>query len=185
MHRIHQPLVVHGQRCHPHFAALWTAILGRMGFTAEQALDRRIPFFACNYWIARPTLFLAYCAFVQRAVDIMERDADLHPLLDASARYGMPPPETYKRATGRSVYSHHPFLLERLPCFFFYQQGASIVYSLPQSVWNAAFDWEAYWNAHPDLHVLPRTRHAMQRHFEKHGAAENRAIRAPISSCPP
>lgn len=183
MHRIHQSLVVQGQRSHPHFAALWTAILGRLGFSTAEALDPRVPFFACNYWIARPSLFLDYCAFLRRAVEIMERDADLQPLLDADARYGCPPPEAYRRVTGRSTYSHHPFVLERLPCFFFYQQGVRVVYSLPQCVWDAAFDWEAYWDANPDLRGrLPRTRDAMQTHFERHGAAENRPLRASNSS---
>jgi len=176
--RVHQPMLIQAQRNHPHFPSLWTAMLTRMGFSAEQAQNHHIPFFACNYWMCKRDVMWAYCDFVKKAVHVLDTSHDLHATLHRDARHTKPRPN-FKQATGLSAFPYHPFLLERLPCFYFHHTGAHVVYSIPPQMWNAAFDAEYYLRIHDDLKQEGlRTRKQAQMHFMQHGAYENRSFRA-------
>lgn len=120
-------LVAHANRFHSNFVRVWTALLTRMGFTREEATSSHIPFYPCNAWMAKPAWMRRYLKFVLRAMQLMDEDVVLAPLCDLNSDYPGKLPEAELRAlTGKPYYTLHPFITERLPCFFFWRYGAVV-----------------------------------------------------------
>ena len=45
---------------HPNFIEAWVVLLAKMGVNAQAAVCRDVPYWTCNYWIARPAAMRAY-----------------------------------------------------------------------------------------------------------------------------
>ena len=113
--------------CHPKFEKLWSALLLKLGFTKKQALSRRIPLFQSNCWMAKPSWMLRYIDLAMRAMKIMETDPVIHQLVYSNSHYeGKMSRVELMKMHGKPFYTYHPFIMERLPCFFFWVHGAKV-----------------------------------------------------------
>lgn len=107
------------------FYRAWRELLLRMGYTEAQILDRDVPFFASNWWIARPSCMEAYARFVRAAQDAVVAGAGsgescLAELFAEDALYrSARDVEQVRRAFGADHFTLHPFVFERLPGFYF------------------------------------------------------------------
>jgi hypothetical protein len=65
-----------------------------------------------------------YIEFGNRIRNIMETEcADV---IEEHGGYAEPPPESYKLSTGKSYYTYHPFVMERIPAYFAYINNIKI-----------------------------------------------------------
>ena len=116
--------------CHPRFADVWCPLLRALGYDDSQTRDPAVPAFFGNYWMASPEWMERYMAFYTRAKLVMDTDPGLQDALWSDARYGgAQSPERCLEIFGRPYYTHHAFIGERLPCFFFWAAGASVYYN--------------------------------------------------------
>jgi hypothetical protein len=122
------------------FVRCWYAMLEEaLGFspdTARQVSDA-MPGFFCNFWIARTELFLRYCDFARSAMAKLDehqvqqeekyQENGLGYLAHTDSKYeGRLSAQSLLSIFGVPYYTMHPFLLERLPCFYFTLCQASI-----------------------------------------------------------
>ena len=112
---------------HPRFLEVWVPLLSHLGYSAPDIVHSDMPAFYCNYWMATPAWmdrFMAFYARVHRALE------DLPCIQDALwSHAGYPTHLTRERCIqvyGRPYIPYHPFVCERVPCFFFWKEGASI-----------------------------------------------------------
>lgn len=117
---LQKDIVAWAQRQHVHFARLWEVFCTQLGYIPEQYLSKDIPAFYCNYWMTTPSLMKEYIAHAQKAYAILENydDGTFQTLLhsDSKFEYKVPRP-------GISYITYHCFLMERLPCLFFWAKG--------------------------------------------------------------
>lgn len=106
---------------HPKFKHLWTNWLSEMGFPPSIAQHKYIPYFVCNYWIAKPASMVKYIQFFKRAKNVLLTSPTVHDDLWSNSMYdGKVPAEKLMKMVSREYYPYHAFLLERLPCFYFW-----------------------------------------------------------------
>lgn len=113
---------------HPGFSRVWVPLLEGLGYSADDAVDPAVRPFMCNYWLARPAWMDRYSAFCRRAVRLLEAEGPLREAAWRDARYAENQfGEAWcLRTYGRPYLPFHPFVCERLPCFFFWKEGASV-----------------------------------------------------------
>lgn len=80
--------------------------------------------FYSNYWIAKPLLFLQYCNWVKKILLIAATHSNIQKMLWVDSFY-KGNADTYN-IFGTSFYPLHPFLGERLPCYYFYTRHCRI-----------------------------------------------------------
>lgn len=122
------PMVLQAARSHPRFLEIYVPLLAALGHSSEKAVSPDIPGFVCNYWLSRPAWMRRYTAWLARAVEVMETAPELQEALWADASYqsaGLPA-HRVREVYGRDAVPHHPFVTERLPCFFFWSHGARV-----------------------------------------------------------
>lgn len=114
-------------RIHPKFKELWIAVLNRFGVSKDIATSKQIVPFYCNYWLAKPEYLRAYMQFNQRVVHMLETDAELQNDLWSDAKYKTKlPKERVQQVFNRPYFTYHPFICERLCCFFFWYIGCFV-----------------------------------------------------------
>lgn len=114
---------------HPLFAPIWAHLLvASCNVDGPDAFSNEIPAFYSNYWIAKVEFFASYVRFFDRIYTLMETDPNVRFLLEQNACYTEPhiPPEKLQKIMGAPFYKYYPFILERLPCFYFWKVGARI-----------------------------------------------------------
>lgn len=121
------PLVEHSSACHPRFREAWVGCLRAMGYGEADATSAAMPYFVCNYWLARPSWLRSYAGWLERLVGVMRTDEDVQDALWADACYptGLPA-DRLLELYGVPHLPHHAFLVERSPCFYFWKHGARI-----------------------------------------------------------
>lgn len=107
---------------HYFFAPIWTGILKTLGFDAQYTLSENIREFCCNYWIATPEVIEKYAIFLEQVQVVMETNENIKKLLELNSNYEKRPSENYLKITGKRFYMYHPFILERMPCFYIYHE---------------------------------------------------------------
>lgn len=133
LHPMHRGTHMYRQAVDSHretFMQIWTAILTKMGFEQELITrDSVVPFY-CNYWFAKPKWLKQYCRFQTQIKDIMETDHRIAQLLQKDPNYkGGIPPERVRQIFDKDHYTYHPFILERMCCFYFQTHAkANIAY---------------------------------------------------------
>jgi hypothetical protein len=121
-------LITQALQHHPKFDIIWTKLIAAMGYDIKDITDPSILVYFGNYWMAKPEWMRRYMDFLVRARDIMERDAELIELLNENSTYkGGISKEKCVEVFGQPHYTHHPFVCERLSCFFFWKHGAKIL----------------------------------------------------------
>lgn len=110
------------------FVKVWHLVLSRLGYTDHDILTDDVRPYYCNYWVCSPKFMKRFLTFQKRVFDVMEH-SDISTLLSSDSHYeGKMSTERRKSVFGHSYYTLHPFVLERLSCFFFQREGASILY---------------------------------------------------------
>lgn len=114
-------------RFHRRFAKIWTTLLGKMGYSNNISMSRKIPFFPCNCWMAKPEWMRKYLKFAKQVLYLMEHDEEVRKLSYLNCNYrGKMSKTDLIKASGKPYYTCHPFIMERIPCFFFWVNGAKI-----------------------------------------------------------
>jgi hypothetical protein len=121
-----QSLVEQAKYHTPLFLKAWTILLQKMGYETTVSLSKEIPLFVCNCWIAKPQWMERYIDFAMHAMSLIMTDPLLKDLCYNDSKYNAGNLCTDKLIliSGKPFYTFHPFLLERLPCFFFWVNNA-------------------------------------------------------------
>ncbi len=127
---LYQPATIFsGALEHPQFEYLFTTILKTMGYREEHIASPKIPAFYCNYFLCKPMWMELYLVFLRKAIHIMETNPDIQEALDSDAKYNHNNNLSEERLLalfGKTYYTHHCFVLERMPSFFFWRHGADM-----------------------------------------------------------
>lgn len=127
-----EPLLKSACLRHPRFVDVWFPLLRALGYSAADILNEEMPTFMCNYWLATPHWMQRYCDFYKRATHVLEHEPELQGALWSHSGYssGLTPTQL-QGIFGKPYYPHHPFVCERLPCFFFWKEGAVVAMTPP------------------------------------------------------
>lgn len=106
---------------HPGFLKVWERLIYLLGYGDFRKYP--VPYsFYCNYWMTKKDTFTKYAHLVVRAMKLMDTDPLLKDLSNRDSGYQGTmktlPKEKLIAMTGYPYYTFHPFVLERLPCFF-------------------------------------------------------------------
>lgn len=119
------PLVATATRWHPRFQFIWTQVLRHMGYADDAILNPLIPSFYCNYWAARPWVMRAYLDFFAKFKHALETLPHIQDALWSDSEYSDRGTDIASISSERCMtiwgveyYPYHPFLCERLICFF-------------------------------------------------------------------
>ncbi len=127
-------LVAAAEKWHPGFLRLWVGSLRYLGFPVETILSEEIPSFYCNYWAATPTVMKEYIQFFKTFVHTFDTLPILSDEIWNDSGYsgrgtgiaGLSA-ERCMSIWGVPWYPFHPFLGERIPCFFFWATKKKIM----------------------------------------------------------
>lgn len=125
----HLSMIQNAVSYHPLFSTIWAHLLiACCRIDGSDAFSNEIPAFYSNYWIARTLYFKEYLAFFETVYQLMETDPNIKPLLEQDSCYSERhiSEEKLQQIMGAPFYKYYPFLMERLPCFFFWKVGAHI-----------------------------------------------------------
>lgn len=124
---------------HPKFLDIWTDLLLKMGYSLEYIMSDKIPMFPCNCWIAKPEWMKRYIEFAMNAMHLLQTDEELIKMcyMDSGYRSNLSKGKLMK-ISGKPYYTYHPFVMERLSCFFFWVEGAKVYSS------NIGVPWMNY-----------------------------------------
>lgn len=88
------------------------------------------PFYR-NYWLTTPELISQYINFALKFMEKLEDKSDifLQEMINSDAQYnGKLPKRMLERICGFPYYTHHCFVMERLPCIFFWKNNIKPCY---------------------------------------------------------
>jgi hypothetical protein len=114
----------HSERHHKGFTECWTKLLEEAGYSNTDIMNTGIPMFFCNYWFCKPVWMTKYISFFKRTKEIMDTNPQLKDLLSRNAQYRGMSTNRCLTVFGVPHYTFHPFICERLPCFFFWLNKA-------------------------------------------------------------
>jgi hypothetical protein len=123
------PLLISSEYFHPSFINIWEEILLLLNYNIVDILSLKIPVFYNNYWMANPKWVLKYIEFYKKVVYIMENNKNIKYLLYQNSNYKgklLEYPGILIKLCGRPYYTFHPFIIERIVCFFFWVNNAKI-----------------------------------------------------------
>lgn len=121
-------MITYAGVCHTLFPVIWHLLLKQFQIPIEQMFSIDIPAFYSNFWIAKKEFFETYLLFYNEALLFMETHEELKTLLHYNANYLQRlPSERLFEIMNVPYYTYHCFISERLPCFFFWGKGASIM----------------------------------------------------------
>lgn len=119
-------LVSSATQYHPLFKQIWIKLLIALGYQNCIKKDYPNPII-WNAWVATPEIMLQYINFIKKVIHIMNTNQEIKKLLNMDSKYeGQMPLARKKQIFGHPYYTYHPFILERLPTFFFAQHGIYI-----------------------------------------------------------
>jgi hypothetical protein len=120
-------MITHAMQYHTHFEEVWLALLSKMGYAKHDILSVDIPFYPCNCWMAKPEWMKKFLMFAQKAVYIMENDPLVRRLCFQNSNHTSNlTKKQLIEISGKPYYTYHPFITERLPCFFFWIEKAKV-----------------------------------------------------------
>ena len=124
-----EPLLIHTEKYHPNFINIWEQILLLLGYKINDILSLEIPYYYNNYWMAKSEWINKYIIFYKKVIDIMENNILIRNMLYQNSKYDgklLKHPEILIKICGRPYYTYHPFIFERLVCFFFWVEKATL-----------------------------------------------------------
>ena len=102
---------------HHKFRYIWNTLL-KNDYRYDVINSRKIPFFACNYWMASPEFLLKYCKFQKSIKRKIDENEELLHINSDSGYVGKISKERLIEIFGVPYYTYHPFVYERLIGFF-------------------------------------------------------------------
>lgn len=110
---------------HPIFTRIWCRLIKKLFPDFEgDPLDDSVKMFYNNYWVAKPNLFRRYQEVLKKAMVFLEEDPKVYE--DAHYKSGKLSSTQLEKINGKGYYTYHPFVIERLPCFFFWYINAEV-----------------------------------------------------------
>lgn len=120
------PMIPYAAICHTLFPVIWY-FLFHAHVPLERLFSPDIPAFYSNSWIAKKTLFRSFLAFANDAIHRMDTEEPLKTLLHYNANYLQRLPTTRLiELMEAPYYTYHCFLMERVPCLYFWLANARI-----------------------------------------------------------
>jgi hypothetical protein len=107
------------------FINIWTILLKKLLPNDIDVVSDSIQLFYCNYWFAKPEIMKDYQEFLRKAVILLEEDPEVYGDYGHISQSNIPK-ERLVQISGKPYYTYHSFILERLPCIFFWYKGYSI-----------------------------------------------------------
>ena len=104
------------------FYLAWTTLLKKLGATDNDIHDPKLRMgFFCNWWVGSPSATMKYITIFNRATQIIENDEEMKYHIQRDALYGSGKmsKQQLENSFGKDYYTMHPFVLERLPAYFF------------------------------------------------------------------
>jgi hypothetical protein len=102
-------------------------VLVQSKFGFDLPIEYNIPTFYCNYWITLPILMDKYLDFQLKFLEKLEDKSDEHlqSMLNSDVEYeaGTLSVEKLIQISGYPYYTNHCFVMERLPCIFFWKHN--------------------------------------------------------------
>lgn len=127
------PLIATADTWHPNFSKIWVPVLESMGYKKDDIVSTEIPSYYCNFWAARPSHMAAYIAFFKKFKIQLENLPEIQGHLWSDSTYtdrgtdiAKLDDEKCMTIWGVPFYTYHPFICERLPCFFFWSIQAKL-----------------------------------------------------------
>jgi len=113
---------------HPKFKSLWCKWLTALHVEENDILNPTVPAFFSNYWITTPTLMLKYIEYFKIAKTVLDKSPEVQAEVweDSTYDHVTLSKEKCMQIYGKPYFPYHVFLYERLPCFFFWKNNASI-----------------------------------------------------------
>lgn len=106
---------------HPGFMRIWERLVELLGYGDYRQYGVPAAFY-CNYWLMRRELYDKYRGVATRAMELLDSDEMLREWAygDSSYRGTLErlPDSKLVEMCGRPYYTFHPFVMERLVCFF-------------------------------------------------------------------
>lgn len=131
LYPVFRPMFKQSCDAHPKFRQIWKWVINeQLGYPESANEDKKIQFFASNYWCARPQWMLRYIKFYKTIENLLNNSPPaIHDLLYSDARYrvGALLRDALVNISGKPYYTHHPFIMERMPSFFFHTECAKIL----------------------------------------------------------
>ena len=122
-------LLIQAESVHPSFINIWEQLLLLLNYDINDILSLKMPLFFNNYWMVKPFWLSKYIDFYKNILYIMENNNNIKYLLYKNSKYKgklLEYPSILIKMCGRPYYTFHPFIIERLPCFFFWVHNAKI-----------------------------------------------------------
>ncbi|NBU16993.1 MAG: hypothetical protein EBS48_08270 [Actinobacteria bacterium] len=120
-----QNLLAHAKGCHPRFLEIWVPLLQALGYDDRRIMDPGVPCFYGNYWAATPAWMDKYIEFFVRAKDVLDVGPSWQDALWSDSCYH--PGYSTRQVHGLPHLPYHSLVGERLPCFFFWAEGARVM----------------------------------------------------------
>lgn len=109
------------------FLEVWIPTLLELGYSLTDAIDHKIPSFYCNYWLAKPEWMRRFMDFFTEAVGVLETHQPIQEALWSCPGYGTSlSDEACLKIYGKPYIPYHPFVTERLACFYFWKEHANL-----------------------------------------------------------
>ena len=132
-----QSLIKRTNLYHPLFGMIWTKLLKNMGYDEKFILSEKIIPFYSNYWICKSEIMLKYITFFNKCKKILDNDEELIRLMNMNSLYkGNLDHSDCLKIFDKPYYTYHPFIFERLPCFFVFINNLKIKYDIKSSLIN-------------------------------------------------
>lgn len=127
------PLLATAEHWHPGFLHIWAPLLRFHGFEMDKIMSESIPSFYSNYWAATPAAMQEYLDFFKKARTSLELLPGISESIWKDSGYGERvgiaslTKDRCLEIWGVPWYPFHPFIFERMPCFFFWATNKKIV----------------------------------------------------------
>jgi hypothetical protein len=128
------PLIQVAEAWHPGFLDAWVPALKHHGFPPDKIVSPDIVPFYCNYWAATPATMDTYIAFFSSFRMTLDTLPGVYEAIWKDSGYHRAHPDAGRMTRDRCEeiwgtrhYPFHPFVCERLPCFFFWAVGTSVL----------------------------------------------------------
>jgi len=125
----HLLLFSYAKKHHPQFEKCWDIIFNGLNYNfKDKSLIDEMKAFYCNYWIAKPSWMSKYITIIHKIFNIINNNEELKKLLWMDAKYRSKKGNLFTDKYKINYYPHHPFVLERVPAYYFNRENAYIGY---------------------------------------------------------
>ena len=129
-------LLAAAEKWHPGFLRIWAASLRYLGFPLDKVMSEEIPSYYCNYWAATPETMKDYIQFFKSFTHALETLPFVSDEVWNDSSYSGRGPDIAGLSSDQCMkiwgvehYPFHPFVCERIPCFFFWVTGRKLIAS--------------------------------------------------------